>query len=116
MIIFSRKDRKERKIYLPFLFHACAGVVANFVTTRVRGVVSSKFSSLSSSLSSSSSSSSFPLRPLREIKISMLTRRIGFYKTKSSFVLLSREIVLPLPLNSVATGVVCGSTLPKRCY
>mgnify|MGYP003300868576 CR=1 FL=1 len=28
--------------------------------------------------------------------------------------MLSREIVLPLPLNSVATGVVCGRTLPKK--
>ena len=37
-----------------------------------------------------------------------------FYETKSSFVLLSREIVLPLPQNSVATGVVCGRTLPKK--
>ena len=37
-----------------------------------------------------------------------------FYATKSSFVLLSREIVLPLPQNSVATGVVCGRTLPKK--
>ena len=37
-----------------------------------------------------------------------------FYATKSSFVLLSREIFLPLPQNSVATGVVCGRTLPKK--
>ena len=37
-----------------------------------------------------------------------------FYAKKSSFVLLSREIVLPLPQNSVATGVVCGRTLPKK--
>ena len=36
MIIFSRKERKERRDLLPFVFHACAGVVANFVTTRVR--------------------------------------------------------------------------------
>ena len=36
------------------------------------------------------------------------------YATKSSFVLLSREIDLPLPQNSVATGVVCGRTLPKK--
>ena len=36
------------------------------------------------------------------------------YETKSRFVLLSREIVLPLPQNSVATGVVCGRTLPKK--
>ena len=48
MIIFSCKDRKERRDLLPFVFHACAGVVANFVTTRVRRVVSSKFSSSSS--------------------------------------------------------------------
>ncbi len=39
-----------------------------------------------------------------------------FYAIKSSFVLLSREIDLPLPQNSVATGVVCGRTLLKRCY
>ena len=32
----------------------------------------------------------------------------------SCLCLLSREIVLPLPLNSVATGVVCGRTLPKN--
>ena len=70
LFCFSRKERKERRDLFPFLFHACAGVVANFVTTRVRRVVSSKFSSSSSSssLSSSSSSSSFPLR---EITISM---------------------------------------------
>ena len=37
-----------------------------------------------------------------------------FYAKKSSFVLLSREIVLPLPQNSVATGVVCVRTLPKK--
>ena len=37
-----------------------------------------------------------------------------FYATKSSFVLLSWEIFLPLPKNSVATGVVCGRTLPKK--
>ena len=37
-----------------------------------------------------------------------------FYATKSSFVLLSQEIALPLPQNSVATGVVCGRTLPKK--
>ena len=37
-----------------------------------------------------------------------------FYATKSSFVLLSRKIFLPLPQNSVATGVVCGRTLPKK--
>ena len=37
-----------------------------------------------------------------------------FYAKKSSFVLLSREIFLPLPQNSVATGVVCGRTLPKK--
>ena len=36
MIIFSRKDRKDRKVLFPLVFHACAGVVANFVTTRVR--------------------------------------------------------------------------------
>ena len=36
MIIFSRKDRKDRRDLLPFVFHAGAGVVANFVTTRVR--------------------------------------------------------------------------------
>ena len=36
MIIFSRKDRKERRDLLPFVFHAGAGVVASFVTTRVR--------------------------------------------------------------------------------
>ena len=60
LIIFSHaKSAKSAKFYSLFLFHACAGVVANFVTTRVRRVVSSKFSS----------SSSFPLRPLREIKI-----------------------------------------------
>ena len=35
-LLFSRKDRSERKVLLPFLFHAGAGVVANFVTTRVR--------------------------------------------------------------------------------
>ena len=28
--------------------------------------------------------------------------------------MLSREIALPLPQNSVATGVVCGRTLPKK--
>ena len=32
----SRKERKERKVLFPFVFHAGAGVVANFVTTRVR--------------------------------------------------------------------------------
>ena len=37
MIIFSHaKTAESAKFYLPFLFHACAGVVANFVTTRVR--------------------------------------------------------------------------------
>ena len=35
-LFFSRKDRKERKVLFPLVFHACAGVVANFVTTRVR--------------------------------------------------------------------------------
>ena len=38
----------------------------------------------------------------------------GFLCKKFSFVLLSREIDLPLPQNSVATGVVCGRTLPKK--
>ena len=38
MIVFSRKDRRERKDLFSFVFHACAGVVANFVTTRVRRV------------------------------------------------------------------------------
>ena len=33
---FSRGERKERRDLLPFLFHAGAGVVVNFVTTRVR--------------------------------------------------------------------------------
>ena len=37
-----------------------------------------------------------------------------FYATKSSFVLLSREIALPLPQNSVATGVVYERTLSKK--
>ena len=37
-----------------------------------------------------------------------------FYAKKSSFVLLSRYIVLHLSQNSVATGVVCGRTLPKK--
>ena len=36
LIFFSRKERKERRDLLPFVFHAGAGVVANFVTTRVR--------------------------------------------------------------------------------
>ena len=35
-VCFSRRVRKERKDLFPFVFHACAGVVANFVTTRVR--------------------------------------------------------------------------------
>ena len=38
----------------------------------------------------------------------------GFLCKKPSFVLLSREIDLPLPQNSVATGVVCGRPLPKK--
>ena len=54
---------KSAKSLFSFLFHYFAGVVANFVTTRV-------------------------------------------YATKSSFVLLYQKIVLPLPLNSVATAVV----------
>ena len=33
---FSRRVCKERKVLFSFVFHACAGVVANFVTTRVR--------------------------------------------------------------------------------
>ena len=33
---FSRRGRKERKVLFSFVFHACAGGVANFVTTRVR--------------------------------------------------------------------------------
>ena len=33
---FSRKDRRERKVLFPLVFHAFAEVVANFVTTRVR--------------------------------------------------------------------------------
>ena len=36
MFCISRKDRRERRDLFPFLFHADAGVVANFVTTRVR--------------------------------------------------------------------------------
>ena len=32
----SRKDRKDRKDLFPFIFHAGAKGVANFVTTRVR--------------------------------------------------------------------------------
>ena len=36
VFLFSRKDRRERKGLFSFGFHACAGVVANFVTTRVR--------------------------------------------------------------------------------
>ena len=36
VFLFSRKDRRERKVLFPLVFHACAGVVANFVTTRVR--------------------------------------------------------------------------------
>ena len=35
-LFISRKGRKERRDLFPFIFHACAGVVANFVTTRVR--------------------------------------------------------------------------------
>ena len=35
MIIFSHaKTAESAKFYLPFLFHACAGVVANFVMTK----------------------------------------------------------------------------------
>ena len=36
MIIFSRKERKERKVLFTFRIPRLAGVVANFVTTRVR--------------------------------------------------------------------------------
>ena len=37
LIIFSHaKTAESAKFYLPSVFHACAGVVANFVTTRVR--------------------------------------------------------------------------------
>ena len=36
VFVFARRERKERRDLLPFVFHACAGVVANFVTTRVR--------------------------------------------------------------------------------
>ena len=60
---FSRKERKERRVFIPLLVSRLRLMVANFVTTRV-------------------------------------------YATKSSFVLLYRKIVLPLPLNSVATAVV----------
>ena len=38
----SRKDRKERRDLFPFLFHACAGVVANFVTTLGEGSILQK--------------------------------------------------------------------------
>ena len=52
-----------------------------------------------------------------ELPYSMAPRCGGeicdFYATKSSFVLLSREIVLPLPQNSVATGVVNVSASTK---
>ena len=33
---FARKGRKERKVLFPLVFHAGAGGVANFVTTRER--------------------------------------------------------------------------------
>ena len=36
------------------------------------------------------------------------------FMQKVQFCFLSREIVLHLPQNSVATGVVCGRTLPKK--
>ena len=35
-IVFHAKNAESAKFYFPFVFHACAGVVANFVTTRVR--------------------------------------------------------------------------------
>ena len=35
-LFISRKGRQGRRDLFPFLFHACAGVVANFVTIRVR--------------------------------------------------------------------------------
>ena len=34
--IFSRKERKERRVLFPLVFYAGAEGVANFVTTRVR--------------------------------------------------------------------------------
>ena len=37
-----------------------------------------------------------------------------FLCKKDQYCFLSREIVLHLPQNSVATGVVCGRTLPKK--
>ena len=33
---FARRGRKERRVLFPFVYHACAEGVANFVTTRVR--------------------------------------------------------------------------------
>ena len=35
-IFFARRGRKERRVLFPFVYHACAEGVANFVTTRVR--------------------------------------------------------------------------------
>ena len=35
-LYFSRKERRGRKDIIPIPIHACAGVVANFVTTRER--------------------------------------------------------------------------------
>ena len=34
--VFHAKSAKSAEFLFPFLFHACAGGVANFVTTRVR--------------------------------------------------------------------------------
>ena len=56
--------------------------------------------------SAKSAESLFPLpvSRLRLMVANFVTTRV--YAIKSSFVLLSRKIVLPLPLNSVATAVV----------
>ena len=45
-----------------------------------------------------------PVSRLRLMVANFVTTRV--YATKSRIVLLSRKIVLPLPLNSVATAVV----------
>ena len=42
-IFFARKERKERKVLFPLVFHAGAGGVANFVTTRERKAVCVRF-------------------------------------------------------------------------
>ena len=42
---FARRVRKGRKVLFPLVFHADAGGVANFVTTRERKAVASSSSS-----------------------------------------------------------------------